>query len=135
MRFAGLDPARCGSASFWPSIRLAKVDVSAATLRERLGNDPQGRLLDLLASCSPVTCANALGIASEIGVWTEGLERAVLDRTLADQPAIRRSAYEALATRDPELWPCALLVHEAALDPDPTVQAVARRTAANARPR
>jgi hypothetical protein len=48
----------------------------------------------------------------------------VVWHTTHADPRVRRAAYLALRSRDPELWECAALVHEAASDPDPAVRAV-----------
>lgn len=131
LRFASLDPTRCS----WLSIQYAQSDVSVDTMRARLDGDAPTKLRSLLGSCTAVTAANALLLVGALDVWDAELEHDVLERTLDDDPNVRRAAYEALATRDPDVWPCALLVHEAALDPDPRVQAVAQGKPENGRGR
>ena len=101
----------------------AKLDIDFDRLRQ-LVKQPD-REISMLMTGTETTCAAALAVAAVIPVWSVAVEKAVLARTLDERPAVRREAYKALASRDPELWQCAWLVHEAALDPDATVRAVA----------
>ena len=80
----------------------------------------------LCASASTVTRCNALRLAGEIEFWSTDLEKKVLAATIDLDPRVRATAYEALRTRDAELWPCSGLVNEVVFDPDPVVRALAR---------
>jgi hypothetical protein len=101
----------------------AKLDVDFDHLRP-LVKQPD-REIPMLITGTTTTCAAALGVAAATPIWSIGVEQAVLACTLDERPVVRRAAYKALGSRDAELWQCAWLVHEAALDSDATVRAVA----------
>ena len=104
-------------------IEYAKLDVDFESLRPLI-KQPDRELPKLMHGTT-TTCAAALAVAATIPAWSFAVEKAVLARTLDERPVVRRAAYKALASRDPELWQCAWLVHEAAFDDDATVRAVA----------
>jgi hypothetical protein len=126
LRFRGLDPraTKCGRPA--EAIGLSHSDVDADTLRTVFADRMRSDLERLLAECSPTTKTSALLLAAEVPAWSERLERLVTLATLDEDPRVRRAAYQALATRDNELWPCAWLAYEAAFDPDPSVRAAVR---------
>jgi hypothetical protein len=77
----------------------------------------------LFHGCSAKTRSSALELCAQLPVWPEALEGWVVAATDNPDPGTRIAAYRALGSRDPELWRCALLVHEAQFDPDPDVRA------------
>lgn len=125
LRFLQLPLSRLQPRDLWALV-LSGVDADADTLRRLLGRDAQAALHHLLGSRSPATRTAALAIAAEQPVWSVDVERDIVGATADPLPEVRGAAYRALGTRDPELWSCALLVYEAAVDPDPTVRALGR---------
>ncbi|MCB9876551.1 MAG: hypothetical protein H6835_03025 [Planctomycetes bacterium] len=103
-------------------LRLARVTVDEATMRAWA---PSPGLLGELLRLDGSRVA-ALRYAASLSIWPSALEQQVIYRATDRDPEVRRAAYLALKSRDPELWPCAWLVCEAEFDPDPAVQAVAR---------
>ncbi len=123
-----LDPAARLRAS--PRVRpaevaLAGIDVDEATIREIYPALRQEQLAGFLAG-SPVTRRSALELAAEQPTWSTALERDVVHQTLHVDAGVRLAAYRALASRDPGLWRCGLLVHEGVLDSDPRIRALAQ---------
>jgi hypothetical protein len=125
LRFGALDPGACKYPG--ESIAMAGIDVDKDALRKVLGAHAAWRLSCLLPACSPATCVNGLRLAGELPFWDEALEGVILGKTNDAEPRVRRAAYEALHTRDADLWPCAWLVHEAVFDPDSLVREFAQQ--------
>ncbi|MBK8976950.1 MAG: hypothetical protein IPM29_13605 [Planctomycetes bacterium] len=125
-RFAELDPRSCRSPYPARAIGAAGIDVAVDVLREALTGQSGHELVELLQGCSPATCRAALQLIAERPVWDSELERAVVWKTSDDDPGIRLAAYRALASRDAELWPCALLRQTGTFDPAPEIREFAR---------
>jgi hypothetical protein len=125
-RFGGR-PARDANASQLAALMLARIDLDTPTLAAILGDHTLACLPNTLQQArSPVTARAALELAKVCAAWDDKLEAAVVPRILDPDAGVRLAAYEALGSRDPEVWPCALLAHAADFDPDPAVRAFAR---------
>ncbi|MCB9877611.1 MAG: hypothetical protein H6835_08440 [Planctomycetes bacterium] len=126
MRFLGRDPRRCTSGYAGQAIQLAGVDVDEDTMRAVIG-EPWDRqslayVVGPLLRAAPTTILSTLQVVGELSYWDGAVQRDVANCTAHDDPKVRLAAYRTLATRDAEVWPCALLVHEAVFDPDPAVR-------------
>lgn len=108
-------------------LREASVEVGPDVLR-RAAKDRVDMARRALSGRGPAGLRAAVfeAAAGDPG-WTAALETEILHATADPDPCVRRAAYRALAATDPRDWPLALLVHEAALDDDPSVRAVAPR--------
>lgn len=134
LRFLDLHPRDLQRDTGIESLLLARHDADPATLRQLIAADAPRRLRQLLGSRpdrllegrTVATMSSALQLTGELPVWEAVLEDAVVQATTDPRPEVRRAAYLALSTRDPELWSCAWLVHEAVFDTDPAVRAAAR---------
>lgn len=126
LRFLGADPGRFPSKCPADALVLAGVDVDTATLRKVFGDDVWYQLQILLQGATATTLVSGLEIAQGLPWWGQAIEKSVMSCTSHADPRVRRAAYEALRSRDAGVWACALLVHEASLDPDATVRECAR---------
>lgn len=104
---------------------LVGVPIGKHQLEQWCGAVREQDLFRLLASDAVAVVERALQIAAQVDEWSDPLARMVTWNATDPEPRVRAAAYRALATRDSELVPAALLVHEAEFDADAAVRAVA----------
>lgn len=123
-KFGGVAIESVAPASRATVLAESGVAVAHAELKHLLGEQDVSAVL---RSSSAVTVASALQILAQRTAWSQGLQKLVVAKLVDGDARVRLAAYEALATRDRELFAHAWLVYEAAFDSDAAVRDVIGR--------
>ncbi|MFT4513043.1 MAG: hypothetical protein ACI89X_004306 [Planctomycetota bacterium] len=118
MKFGDKNIMSCADPALVIATLQASVDV--ATLGQKKVN--LAHLVGMRTQPPEVTVTATLTLLAKQPAWSRQATHAIVQATASPRASVRRAAYAALGTRDRELWACAWLAYEAALDPDPSVQ-------------